>query len=78
MHKMLSEAAFVREIGQMWNRNFHQRHSNPSSLNICKLICSLVRTEAALKIGNLREKLAEILDEAGIPVAQFDECDAEP
>jgi hypothetical protein len=78
MHKMLSEGAFVREMGQMWDRNYHQRHINLDSLHICKLICSLVRAEAALKIGNLRGKLAEILDEAGIPIAQFDECEAEP
>jgi hypothetical protein len=64
------------EMGQMWAKHYHKRHINPDSRNICNLICSLVRAEAILKIGN-REAVIAILDKTGMPLEQFDACEAE-
>ena len=68
----------LRKMGQIWTKHYGKHHSNPDSQQICMLICSFVRSEATQNVGNLRGKLAKILDDAGIPIVQFDECDAEP
>jgi hypothetical protein len=65
------------EMGQMWVKHYHQRRSNEHSHYICTLICSLVRAEANLKIGNRKAIIAGMLDEAGIPIEQFEDCEAE-
>ena len=65
------------ELGQMWAKHYHKRHLNPDSRNICKSICSLVRAEATIQVGNLKAALAGILDKADIPTEQFDACEAE-
>ena len=39
------------------------------------LICYLIQAEASLKFGNRKAIIASILDEAGIPIEQFDECE---
>ena len=66
-----------RDMGQIWAKHYYKCRSNPDSRQICRLICSLVRAEASLKIGNLWARLAGILDEASIPIEQFDECEAD-
>ena len=65
-------------MGQIWAKHYSKHHSNPDSHHICMLICCLVRAEATMGFGMLAAKIARILGEAGIPIEQFDECEAEP
>ncbi len=69
----------LREMGLMWTKHYLKHRSHPDSHQICRVICSLVRAEARLEIGggNLTMRLAKVLGAAGIPMEQFDECEAE-
>lgn len=64
-------------MGEIWAVHYCKHRSNLDSRRIGRLICSLVRAEASLKIGNFRARLAGVLDEASIPIEQFDECEAD-
>ena len=64
-------------MGRIWSMHYSKHHSNQISYDICSLICYLIQAEASMKIGNRKAIIASMLDEAGIPIGQFDECKTE-
>ena len=67
------------KIGQIWAAHYSDRGSDPGSGQICSLICLMLRQRAVLEIeaGNFAVRLARALAAAGIPIEQFDACEAE-
>jgi hypothetical protein len=68
-----------REVGRIWAEHYPNHRNDHVSGQICALICSLVRELARLEIGsgNLTMRVAKVLGAAGIPIEQFDDCEAE-
>jgi hypothetical protein len=67
------------EIGQIWAEHYPNRRTDRGSRQVCRLICYLLRELARSDIGggNSLARLARVLGAAGIPMEQFDVCEAE-
>ena len=65
-----------KEIGRIWAENYPRLRDNRDAVQICGMICRLIREESRFEISIRRSgSLQRVLDGCGIPKAQFDEIE---
>ena len=65
-----------KEIGRVWAEYFPRSGGNRDALQICGIICRLIRAETKLGFVISRSgKLRSVLDACGISKADFDEIE---
>ena len=65
-----------KEIGRVWAEYYPQSRENREAGQICGMICRLIREKSRLVISIRRSgSLQRVLDDYGIPKAQFDELE---
>lgn len=65
------------ELGRLWAEYYRKRHTNPDALQICVSLSKIVQGKAHLLVGNSAGILTRILNEAGIPIDQFEQFELE-
>ena len=65
-----------KEIGRVWAEYYPKSADNRDALQICGMICRLIREKTRLVLAISRSgKLQRVLDAYGIPKADFDEIE---
>jgi hypothetical protein len=65
-----------KEKGRIWAEYYPRSGDNRNALQICGIICRLIRAETKLGFVISRAgRLQRILDSCGIPKADFDEVE---
>ena len=65
-----------KEIGRVWAEYYPKSGDDRDALQICGLICRLIRAEIRLVFVISRSgKLKRVLEACGIPKADFDEVE---
>jgi len=65
-----------KEIGRIWGEYYPRLGENADALQICGMICRLIRAETKLGFVIIRSgKLQRVLDACGISKADFDEVE---
>ena len=65
-----------KEIGRVWAEYFPKSGDNRDALQMCGMICRLIRAETKLVLVISRSgKLQSVLDACGISKADFDEVE---
>jgi hypothetical protein len=65
-----------KEIGRVWAEYYPQLRDNRDAVQICGMICRLIREKSRFVISIRRSgSLQRVLDDCGIPKAQFDEIE---
>jgi len=65
-----------KEIGRVWAEYFPKSGDNRDALQMCGMICRLIRAETKLVLVISRSgKLQSVLDACGIAKADFDEVE---
>jgi hypothetical protein len=65
-----------KEIGRVWAEYYPKSGDNRDALQICGMICRLIREKTRLVLAISRSgKLQRVLDAYGIPKADFDEVE---
>ncbi len=65
-----------KEIGRVWAEYYPKSGDNRDALQICSMICRLIRAESRLVIVFKRSgRLQRVLDACGILKADFDEVE---
>ena len=65
-----------KEIGRVWAEYYSKSGDNRDALQICGMICRLIRAETRLVFDISRSgKLQRVLDGCGISKADFDEVE---
>ena len=65
-----------KEKGRIWAKFYPRSGNNRDALQICRLICRVIREETKFVVVISRAgKLQRVLDACGIPKADFDEVE---
>ena len=65
-----------KEIGRVWAEYYPKSGNNRDALQMCGMICRLIRAETRLVFVISRSgKLQRVLDACGIPKADFDKVE---
>ena len=65
-----------KEVGLVWAKNYPRSGENKDALQICRMICRLVRQKTKLVFSISRSSgLQRVLDGCGISKADFDEVE---
>ncbi len=65
-----------KEIGRVWTEYYPKSRDNRDALQICGLICRLIRAETRVVLVFRRSaRLQHLLESCGIPKAEFDEVE---
>jgi DNA-binding XRE family transcriptional regulator len=65
-----------KEIGRVWTKYYPKSGDNRDALQICRMICRLIRAETRLVFSISRSgRLQRVLDACGILKADFDEIE---
>ena len=62
------------QIGELWDKNYPKRLSDPMAQQVCRLICHLIHTIAANDAGpdTSLQKLRKVLTSMNIPEKEYD------
>ena len=64
-----------KEVGVVWAKNYPRSRENKDALQICRMICRLVRQKTRLFFFSRSSALQRVLDGCGISKADFDEVE---
>jgi hypothetical protein len=65
------------ELGRLWAEYYRKRHTDPDALQICVSVSKIVKGKAHLLVGSSAVILTRILNEAGIPMEEYDQFELE-
>ena len=67
------------EVGELWEKNYPNRLSDPTARQVCRLICHLIRAVAQNDPGSSTslQKVRKVLASMNIPEQQYDQVIAE-
>lgn len=62
------------QIGELWEKNYPKRLSDPMARQVCRLICHLIHTVAANDASpdTSLQKLRKVLTSMNIPETEYD------
>lgn len=62
------------QVGELWEKNYPKRLSDPMARQVCRLICHLIHTVAAndASAATSLQKLRKVLAAMNIPEKEYD------